>query len=332
MSDRRIFFLQKSIVNHLFTILNESSLLIEESENVTFLEALCLTGENILEDTVKQKQLKDKLLPLYEAYFQEGMTAEDSRRAYQLATLKGMKSGTQTTHQMTPDSLVLFLGYLVSKLISTSSVSLLDPAVGTGNLLTGVMNQLHLDSLKASGIEIDDLLVKLAYTNANLQQKDIQFYHQDALKPLYIDPVDVTICDVPVGVYPDELVSQTFELGNINEKSFSHYMFIEQGLNYTKPAGYLVYMVPNDLFKQDKDHVFHQFIKKNAVILGLLQLPSELFSDPKHEKSILIMQKLDDSIEPPKEMLLVQLPSFSKKEQMAGMIAKINHWFDEHLS
>ncbi|MFC7393646.1 class I SAM-dependent methyltransferase [Scopulibacillus cellulosilyticus] len=324
--------MQRSMVDHLFKIFDQSAALIEKEENVTYLEALYLTGENIFNEKVGQNNLRKELTPLYIDFFKEGMSAEDIRRSYQLAVLKGMKSSTQSQHQMTPDSVVIFIGYLVNRLLSTSEhFSILDPTVGTGNLLTGVMNQSHTDDIKAYGVEIDELLIKLAYTNANLQQKDVEFFHQDSLRPMLIDPVDITVCDTPVGIYPDKENTESFKLGKALKQSYSHFLMIEQGLKYTKQAGYLVYLIPNDLFTQDEDKIFHKFLHDEAVILGLLQLPISMFQNEKHAKSILILQKKGPHVVPPKQALLAEMPRFSNKEAMSQMMVKLNDWFQHHL-
>ncbi len=83
-------------------------------------------------------------------------------------------------------------------------MTLFDPAVGTGNLLLAVLNQLAGEAGKAFGSEIDDVLIKLAYVQANLQEKEIELFNQDSLQPIFMEPADAVICDLPVGYYPDD--------------------------------------------------------------------------------------------------------------------------------
>ena len=70
----------------------------------------------------------------------------------------------------------MLVGYLLDKFVKKSAYRLLDPAVGTGNLLTTVMNQEINKSIEGIGVEIDDLLIKLAYISANLQEHPIDFF------------------------------------------------------------------------------------------------------------------------------------------------------------
>lgn len=54
------------------------------------------------------------------------------------------------------------------------NVSILDPACGTANLLTTVINQLELKGdvdVHASGVDVDDLLISLALVGADLQRQ-----------------------------------------------------------------------------------------------------------------------------------------------------------------
>src|SRR5690606_40159107 len=160
--------------------------------------------------------------------------------------------------------------------------SIFDPAVGTGNLLTSVLNQCKSKIIDAYGIDVDDLLVKLAYVSANLQQHSVQFYYQDSLEPLYIDPVDIVVCDLPVGYYPNDIGASKYKLKSKEGHSYAHHLFIEQSLNHTKDGGYLFLLIPNHLFTSDQAGELNSFIKETSYIQGLIQLPLSLFNNEKN--------------------------------------------------
>ena len=68
---------------------------------------------------------------------------EEIRKAIQLAILKGMKKSVQVNHQMTPDAIGLLVSYFVKEMTKDKKeLSILDPALGTGNLLYTIMNML----------------------------------------------------------------------------------------------------------------------------------------------------------------------------------------------
>ncbi|RYL93784.1 class I SAM-dependent methyltransferase [Sporolactobacillus sp. THM7-4] len=331
---KRFIYLEElnlSTVSELFSVLDQSSILIKKLRGMDYLEALCETAENIYNDVIKENEIRDKLEPLYANFFREGLTAEDIRRAFQLAALKGMKKSPHPNHEITPDSIVLLLGHIASLLTGDDPVSILDPAVGTGNLLTGIMNQVKNNQVTACGADTDDLLIKLAYANSNLQQKEVHLFHQDGLKPLFVEPCDLVVCDVPVGIYPDERTAKAYELSDVGEKAYTHFLFIEQGLKSLKNSGYLLYLIPNRLFAEDRDHHFHQFIQDKAVILALLQLPLSLFKNRAAAKSVFLLQKKGEGVKMPKQALLAEMPQFSDEQELRRFMLSLDDWFKHRL-
>ena len=89
---------------------------------------------------------------------------------------------------------------------------MLDPAVGTGNLLFAILNQLTDKAIASYGVEIDETLIRLAYAGANLQEHPLEFFNQDSLEPLFIDPSDVVVSDLPIGYYPNDVRAAEYEL------------------------------------------------------------------------------------------------------------------------
>jgi site-specific DNA-methyltransferase (adenine-specific) len=322
-----------SPVEELFTMFNETAMVLQEELSCTYLEALAETGENLFHSSVLQEELSEltvkRLKKQYEQVNLERISKEEIRKAFQLAILKGMKENIQPNHQMTPDTVGILVGYLVGKFMKKPAFRLLDPAVGTGNLLTTVLNQQFQKSIESIGVEIDDILIKLAYINANLQEHSVRFFHQDSLEPLFIDPVDVVVSDLPVGYYPNDLRAADYQMKANEGHTYSHHLFIEQSVKHTIPGGYLFLIIPNGLFESEQAPLLHDYIKENLVIQGLLQLPESMFKNKQAGKSILIMQKKAENVLPPKQALLVQLPSLSSTAVTEKILAKIDEWFKE---
>lgn len=323
-----------SPVEELFTIINETALIIQEEIACTFLEALAETGENLFQEAVLQEEIgelnKKRLEKLYDQVQLNKYQNEEIRKALQLVILKGMRESVQANHQMTPDAVGMLISHLLNKLVTDHSFTLLDPAVGTGNLLTTVMNYLQPKEIGAIGVDVDDLLIRLSYVNANLQQHPIEFFNQDSLEPLYVDPVDVVICDLPVGYYPNDVRASQYELAAIQGHSYSHHLFIEQSIKHTKDGGYLFFMIPNGLFESEQAAKLHGFLKEKVIIQGLLQLPLTMFKTKQSAKSILILQKKGEHVVPPKQALLVNLPSISKVKSIENILAQIDDWVKEN--
>lgn len=322
-----------SPVEQLFTLFNETALILQEELGCTYLEALAETGENLFHGSILQDELSEltekRLKKQYEDIHIGRFSKEEIRKAFQLVILKGMKENVQPNHQMTPDTVGMLVGYLVQKFMKQPTFRLIDPAVGTGNLLTTVLNQLpnKIDSL---GVEIDDLLIKLAYISANLQEHPIEFFNQDSLEPLFIDPVDAVIADLPVGYYPNDVRAADFQLMANEGHSYSHHLFIEQSIRHTISGGYLFLIIPNGLFESEQAPQLKEYFKDHVIVQGLLQLPISMFKNKNAAKSILILQKKGEEIQAPKQALLVDLPNLSNASEMDKILTKIEKWFNEN--
>ncbi len=256
----------------------------------------------------------------------EPVTKEEIRRGLQLAILKGMKQHAQPNHQMTPDSIGMLLGHITSKLVQNcESTTVLDPTVGTGNLLYTVMNGIEGD-VTSFAVEIDELLVRLAAVTAELLEQQVTFLVQDALRPLFIDPVDIVVSDLPVGYYPDDENALNFQLMPAEGHAYAHHLFIEQSLNHLKSGGYALFVIPANLFESDHATQLHDFLKKEAMIRAVIQLPSALFQSKVHEKSVLILQKPSEEIKTMPEVLLAKVPDMKNKHAMARFLQDLDEW------
>ena len=234
-----------SPVESLFGIIDETATLLQEELACSYLEAVAETGENLFQGDVLQEEVseltKKRLNKQYDEVSTSQLENEQIRKAFQFAILKGMKENVQPNHQMTPDSLGLFISYLVNKFTGDmNKLTILDPAIGTGNLLTTVLNQMPGKETQSIGVEIDEVLIKLAYVGADLQKHPLQLFNQDSLEPLFIDPVDLVLCDLPIGYYPNDVRAGDYELKAEEGHSYAHHLFIEQSMKHTKDGGYLI--------------------------------------------------------------------------------------------
>ena len=298
----------------IFTIINERA---EKSEqqDLPYLEGV-LTA---LEDTLDGKM----------EWQVEGATKEDMRKAIQIAILKGMRKNTQPNHQMTPDTLGLLVSYFVEQFyeeeLEKGAISVADLALGTGNLMFTLMNALE-GKVTATGVEVDELLIRLAAATAELIEQPISLYRQDSLESLLVDPVDAMVCDLPVGYYPNEEVALEYELCAAEGMSYSHHLFIEQSVNHAKEGGYLFFLIPATLFESEQAKELHKFLKKHAWIQAVIQLPETMFASRAHEKSILILQKQGAGLKAPREVLLAKVPNMNNKEALAMFFEKVQMW------
>ncbi|MGG0649428.1 class I SAM-dependent methyltransferase [Bacillus mycoides] len=323
-------------VETLFSIFDSSTVVLRKELDVTYLEALVETGDNLFEGAILQEELSESTIERlnreYSTFNEETYKGEEIRKAFQLAILKGMKEGVQANHEMTPDAVGMFMSYLFHKFMQgQKEITVLDPAIGTGNLMTTLFNSAKEElTMSGFGVEVDEVLIKLALVNANLQKHAIEFFHQDGLAPLYIDPVDAVVSDLPIGYYPNEIVTSEYTLKADEGMSYAHHLFIEQSVKHTKEGGYLFFLVPNFIFESDQAPKLHAFIKETCFIQGLLQLPVSMFKNEKNAKSIFVLQKKGQGVTMPKQALLVELPKFSNMKAMENIMDQLNTWFATH--
>ncbi|HLS59635.1 MAG TPA: class I SAM-dependent methyltransferase [Virgibacillus sp.] len=322
--------MEKTNIETLYAWLDQTTENIQQHADEPYLDSLAITlaalfyerpGDH-LDDLISHKlatALKEITISEY--------TAEDIRKSIQLAILKGMQRSTQPQHLITPETVSLLMGYLAGKLTQDNEhLRVFDPVSGSGNLLTTVLGQLS-QSTDAYGSEIDPTLIKLGLLNANLQKMNIEFFHQDSLRPFLLDPVDLVVSDLPVGYYPDDIRANDFELKASEGHSYAHHLLIEQSLTYTKSGGYLILLIPEFLFDSDQSDKLHQFLQENTHIVGVLRLPETAFSSKKNVKSVLILQKQGKETIAPKQPLLVDLPSFKDTGAMEDILGQVNNWF-----
>ncbi|RHW33492.1 class I SAM-dependent methyltransferase [Lysinibacillus yapensis] len=299
----------------IFSFINEKAEKYESSGEYTFLEGVLQSLEEILDNQTQ--------------WIGHDASKEEIRKAIQIAILKGMRKNSQPNHQMTPDTLGLLVGYFVQQFfaedIKNRQISLLDVAAGTGNLLFTVMNLLD-GKTSATGVEVDELLIRLAADTAELIEQPVLLYHQDALQKLLVDPVDAVVCDLPVGYYPNEETAVEYELCAHEGMSYSHHLLIEQSINHTKEGGYLFFLIPANLFESEQSKDLHKYLKKNAWIQAVIQLPENLFASKAHEKSLLILQKQSTAARAPREVLLAKVPNMSNKEALSLFFEKVQMW------
>ncbi|PJN63431.1 class I SAM-dependent methyltransferase [Bacillus mycoides] len=323
-------------VETLFSIFDSSTVVLRKELDVTYLEALVETGDNLFEGAILQEELSESTIERlnreYSTFNEETYKGEEIRKAFQLAILKGMKEGVQANHEMTPDAVGMFMSYLFHKFMQgQKEITVLDPAIGTGNLMTTLFNSAKEElTMSGFGVEVDEVLIKLVLVNANLQKHAIEFFHQDGLAPLYIDPVDAVVSDLPIGYYPNEIVASEYTLKADEGMSYAHHLFIEQSVKHTKEGGYLFFLVPNFIFESDQAPKLHAFIKETCFIQGLLQLPVSMFKNEKNAKSIFVLQKKGQGVTMPKQALLVELPKFSNMKAMENIMDQLNTWFATH--
>lgn len=323
----------------LYEVLDQASTLLQEELSVLYLDALSLAGDAVMnqdqaigglskEASIKLKELTDQVKPPF------SFDPEEGRRAMQLAVLKGMKEATQPHHAMTPDAVTVYAGFILNKLLEhdqKKEVSVMDPAAGAANLLTGVVNQ-QTKTVSATAFEADETLANLAFINSRIQGRDMQVRHEDTIKTTDMKQTDYVISDLPVGYYPDEGAAEAFQLKGEGNPSLVHHLLLEQSIRHTNEGGFLLFLVPDHLFLSEYAKDLQSYVNEHAVIYAIMQLPETMFKAKDHRKALLLLRKKKPGMKVPAQALMAELPSFSRKEALADMTRQISDWFDQNLS
>ena len=269
-----------------------------------------MTIENILASditcSIDNKEDEDKLREIYSKLADVDFSLEDVRKALQAIILRGFKETKTPNGNTTPDTLGIFIAYLITKLTSKKEISILDPLCGTGNLLFTVGNHLDKD-VHLIACDNDSLMTKLTKYSADLMNVNVDIFLQDTLN-LSLNNLDFVIFDMPHKELKDN-------------KYFPYEAFLKYK-DMLAEDGAIIGIVENDFFNYDKDSEFKKELLNDLSIVGMVELPDEMFKAVK-PKIIFILQKrkIDN------KCFMVKLPSFTNVKEFNESLIDIENWF-----
>lgn len=332
-------------LEHLFSTLDQAVLLLQEELDVSYIEALAETIQNIAYDNQAQQmdglpseETVKQLNRLYRQLKLNEESREVTHKLLQLSYIKAIKEDKiQVNHQITPDTIASLIAYFTAVVLGDNkeAIHVQDLAVGTGNLLSVVMETLEGKgkSVTAELVDNDDLLISLASNGLHLQGwgENVQFTHSDSLQELLIQPADLAVSDLPVGYYPVDDRAKKFQTSFKEGHSFAHYLLIEQHLKYLKEGGWGVFIVPKDLFESDNQGVLMKWLKGAGYLQAMLHLPQTLFQSEKIQKSIVMIQKKGNGSKQAKQVLLANMPDLKDARRMKEFLENFNNWREKML-
>ena len=223
------------------------------------------------------------------------LNKEEWRRSFQYLLMKAAQTEPlQANHQFTPDGIGFLLVFLVDQLASSDQVDVLEMGSGTGNLAQTLMNNCQR-SLDYLGLEIDDLLIDLAASMAEVMKADVNFAQGDAIRPQVLKESDVIISDLPVGYYPDDAIASRYQVASPQGHTYAHHLLIEQSLKYLKPGGVAVFLAPNDLLTSEQSPLLKKWMQDHAQVLAMVTLPENLFRSANLAKTIFVFRKQEEA-------------------------------------
>ena len=255
------------------------------------------------------------------------LTKEEWRRVYQFIFIKANQTEPlQYNHQFTPDSIGFILTFLLDQLVVDEEVRVLEIGSGTGNLAQTILNasQKKLDYM---GIEIDDLLIDLSASIADVIGAEISFVQGDAVRPQILKESQVILADLPIGYYPDDKIAERYNVASSKEHTYAHHLLMEQSLKYLEKDGYAMLLAPNHLLTSQQSDLLKVWLQEEAAIIAMIALPSTLFSQQSMAKSLFILQKKTAR---PLSPFVYPLQSLQEKEELQKFMMNFKKWKQEN--
>ena len=254
------------------------------------------------------------------------LNKEEWRRSFQYLLMKAAQTEPlQANHQFTPDGIGFLLVFLVDQLASSDQVDVLEMGSGTGNLAQTLMNNCQR-SLDYLGLEIDDLLIDLAASMAEVMKADVNFAQGDAVRPQVLKESDVIISDLPVGYYPDDAIASRYQVASPQGHTYAHHLLIEQSLKYLKPGGFAIFLAPNDLLTSEQSPLLKQWMQDHAQVLAMVTLPENLFRSANLAKTIFVFRKQEEAVVQP---FVYPLTDLQDQEDLMKFRESFQNWNKE---
>ena len=231
----------------------------------------------------------------------------------------------QANHQFTPDSIGFILTFLIDQLSKKGYIDILEIGSGMGNLAETILNntQKNVDYL---GLELDDLLIDISASIADVMDAKVSFVQGDAVRPQVLKESDVIISDLPVGFYPDDSIAARYEVASTQDHTYAHHLLMEQSLKYLKSGGYAIFLAPNDLLTSSQSDLLKKWLQKHAQIVAMIALPESLFGNAAYAKTIFVLKKQDEQAVKP---FVYALSDLQNQADLLTFSEKFQNWSQE---
>ena len=309
-------------IEEAFGLLLENVQTIQNQLGTNFYDAL------IEQNTTYLGEAEDELIGKNNQRVRElDLTAEEWRRTFQFLFIKANQTEPmQHNHQFTPDSIGFLLTFLLDELVAGQTASVLEIGSGTGNLAQTILHhsQKQLDYL---GVEVDDLLIDLSASMAEVMDSGISFVQGDAVRPQILKESQIIISDLPVGYYPNDAIAQRYQVASSEGHTYAHHLLMEQSLKYLAQDGYAIFLAPNNLLTSDQSPLLKAWLQDQASVVATIALPTNLFGNPNQAKSIFILQKKGHLSGP---TFVYALQDLQNSEDLQDFVNNFKNWKAEH--
>ena len=310
-------------VEQAYTYLLENVQIIQNDLATSFYDALIeqngiyLDGQTNLEQVKKNNQALKRL----------ALRKEEWLRTYQFLLMKASQTEPlQANHQFTPDAIGHLMIFLIEQLWPTDALSLLELGSGMGILGANFLTSMN-KKVDYLGIEIDDLLIDLAASMAEVMDIQAAFVQGDAVRPQVLKESDVIVSDLPIGYYPYDQIASRYQVAAKDEHTYAHHLMMEQSLKYLKTGGFAIFLAPSNLLTSPQSDLLKTWLTEQTQLVAMVSLPEDLFAQGAQSKTIFVLQKkLAQDIEP----FVYPLASLRDPEILMEFKENFQNWVQEH--
>ncbi len=198
--------------------------------------------------------------------------------------------------------------YIIDRLEIGSDMKVLEPSVGFGNFVSGILRK--IDGFNLNNLTLYDIdSIALKFSRLMVHMKNIEHDGKFQGQPEYVHGnllcgEDDSLYDVVVGnppyinIYniPDEEKKYYAKNYFSSYKKYDLYMlFIEKGLRMLKPGGKLGFIISDKILKQPNGEKIRKYILENSKILEITDLTDIKVFESKTVSNVLVfLQKESD--------------------------------------
>lgn len=310
-------------IEQAYTYLLENVQIIQNDLATNFYDALIeqngiyLDGQTNLEQVKKNNQALKHL----------ALRKEEWLRTYQFLLMKASQTEPlQANHQFTPDAIGHLMIFIIEQLWPIEALSLLELGSGMGILGASFLTSMN-KKVDYLGIEIDDLLIDLAASMAEVMDLQMGFVQGDAVRPQVLKESDFIVSDLPIGYYPDDQIASRYQVAAKDEHTYAHHLLMEQSLKYLKTGGYAIFLAPTDLLTSSQSNLLKTWLTDQAQLVAIVALPEDLFAQGAQSKTIFVLQK---KVVEGFETFVYPLASLRDPEILLEFKENFQNWCQEH--
>jgi len=274
-------------IEQAYTYLLENVQVIQSDLATNFYDALVEQNSIYLDGETELEQVKEN----NQALKRLALRKEEWLKTYQFLLMKaGQTEPLQANHQFTPDAIGFIILYLLEGLTKDDQLDVLEIGSGTGNLAETLLNNSQ-KTLNYMGMEVDDLLIDLSASIADVVNSSAVYIQEDAVRPHILKESDVIISDLPVGYYPNDEIASRFKVAATGEHTYAHHLLMEQSLKYLKKDGIAILLAPTNLLTSPQSDLLKKWLSGYADIIAVITLPEAAFGNKHNMKSIFVLKK-----------------------------------------